>query len=54
MRLEEVLEATRERLEARGAEFIGPTHRWEPTGEAWAHFRAPDGNVYELKYMGSR
>lgn len=42
------IEATRSHLEAAGAEFIGPVHHWEPTGEAWTHFRAPDGNVYEL------
>jgi hypothetical protein len=48
------LEAGRERLEAGGAEFIGPIQRWEPTGEAWSHFRAPDGNVYELTQRGRR
>jgi catechol 2,3-dioxygenase-like lactoylglutathione lyase family enzyme len=42
------IEAARARLTSAGAEFIGPIHRWEPTGEAWTHFRAPDGNVYEL------
>jgi predicted enzyme related to lactoylglutathione lyase len=42
------LEAARRRVEGGGAELIGPVHEWEPTGEAWAHFRAPDGNVYEL------
>ncbi len=42
------IESARERLEAGGAQFIGPIHHWEPTGEAWSHFRAPDGNVYEL------
>jgi predicted enzyme related to lactoylglutathione lyase len=42
------IDAARARLEAGGAEFIGPVHRWEPTKEAWSHFRAPDGNVYEL------
>ena len=46
------IEAARKRLEAGGAEFIGPIHTWEPTGEAWSHFRAPDGNVYELKSEG--
>ena len=35
-------------LEAEGIEFIGTIHEWEPTGEAWSHFRAPDGNVYEI------
>jgi predicted enzyme related to lactoylglutathione lyase len=44
----EDIEAARARLEEGGAEFIGPIHHWEPTGEAWSHFRAPDGNVYEL------
>jgi catechol 2,3-dioxygenase-like lactoylglutathione lyase family enzyme len=40
----------REVLEARGVEFVGPVHEWEPTGEAWSHFRAPDGNVYEITH----
>jgi hypothetical protein len=44
------IEAARAELTSGGAEFIGPIHRWEPTGEAWSHFRAPDGNVYELTY----
>jgi predicted enzyme related to lactoylglutathione lyase len=44
------IEAARTDLTSGGAEFIGPIHRWEPTGEAWSHFRAPDGNVYELTY----
>ena len=42
------VETAREVLEAEGIEFIGPVHEWEPTGEAWSHFRAPDGNVYEI------
>jgi len=42
------VESARERLEAECIEFIGPVHEWEPTGEAWSHFRAPDGNVYEI------
>ena len=37
-------------LEAEGIEFIGPVHEWKPTGEAWSHFRAPDGNVYEITH----
>ena len=37
-------------LEAEGIEFIGPVREWEPTGEAWSHFRAPDGNVYEITH----
>jgi predicted enzyme related to lactoylglutathione lyase len=48
------IEAARERLEAGGAEFIGPIQRWEPSGEAWSHFRAPDDNVYELTQKGTR
>jgi catechol 2,3-dioxygenase-like lactoylglutathione lyase family enzyme len=42
------VKSTRRVLEAKGVEFIGPVHEWEPTGEAWSHFRAPDGNVYEI------
>ena len=37
-------------IEAEGIEFIGSVHEWEPTGEAWSHFRAPDGNVYEITH----
>jgi predicted enzyme related to lactoylglutathione lyase len=48
------IEAARGRLEAGGAEFIGSIQRWEPTGEAWSHFRAPDGNIYELTEKGNR
>jgi catechol 2,3-dioxygenase-like lactoylglutathione lyase family enzyme len=44
------VETARGALEARGIEFIGPVHVWEPTGEAWSHFRAPDGNVYEITH----
>lgn len=40
----------RANLEAKGIEFIGPVHVWEPTGAAWSHFRAPDGNVYEITH----
>lgn len=43
--------AARAEMEARGAEFIGPVHRGkagETWGEAWSHFRAPDGFVYAL------
>ena len=46
------IDAAREHLQARGAEFIEPIQRWEPTGDAWSHFRAPDGNVYELTQRG--
>ena len=40
--------AARAELEASGlVEFFGPPQSW-PGGTAWQHFRAPDGNVYEL------
>lgn len=40
------VDAARPRLEAGGATFIGETRRY---GEmAWAHFRGPDGHVYEI------
>jgi hypothetical protein len=44
------VESARGVLEAKGIEFIGPVHEWEPTGEAWSHFRAPDGNIYEITH----
>jgi catechol 2,3-dioxygenase-like lactoylglutathione lyase family enzyme len=44
------VESARGSLGAQGIEFIGPVHEWEPTGEAWSHFRAPDGNVYEITH----
>jgi catechol 2,3-dioxygenase-like lactoylglutathione lyase family enzyme len=38
--------ATRARMAAAGIEFIGDAqHNGEAT---WIHFRAPDGNIYEL------
>ena len=42
--------SARKLMEADGIEFIGPVHEWEPTGEAWSHFRAPDGSVYEITH----
>ena len=48
------VESARGSLEARGIEFIGHVHEWGPTGEAWSHFRAPDGNVYELTHGPKR
>ncbi|HET8873922.1 MAG TPA: VOC family protein [Gaiellaceae bacterium] len=36
----------RAELESRGIEFIGPIRTG--AGSSWSHFRAPDGNVYEL------
>jgi predicted enzyme related to lactoylglutathione lyase len=39
--------AAQAEMEAAGIEFFGqPTA--SPDGYAWSHFRAPDGNVYEI------
>jgi catechol 2,3-dioxygenase-like lactoylglutathione lyase family enzyme len=46
--LVEDVEAARAEMEAKGVEFLGPTE-WH-NGSAWAYFRAPDGNVYELTH----
>lgn len=46
--------AARGFLEARGIEFIGSVHQSELAGEAWSHFRAPDGNVYEITQRPER
>jgi predicted enzyme related to lactoylglutathione lyase len=40
------IEAAHRELEAAGAEFIGAVGRGG--GMAWAHFRGPEGFVYEL------
>ena len=39
------LDAARSRLHQRGFELLGTM------GPSWQHFRAPDGNVYELKLV---
>jgi catechol 2,3-dioxygenase-like lactoylglutathione lyase family enzyme len=41
------IEAGRAELERAGVELLGPLGGAPETGR-WAHFRAPDGNVYEL------
>jgi len=41
------IEAARDELERAGVELLGPLGGTKETGQ-WAHFRAPDGNVYEL------
>ncbi len=41
------IEAARDELERAGVELLGPLGGTAETGQ-WAHFRAPDGNVYEL------
>ena len=40
------VESARAELEGAGVEFIGPTHSED--GYRWAHFRGPDGHVYEV------
>jgi catechol 2,3-dioxygenase-like lactoylglutathione lyase family enzyme len=41
--------AARAEMESHGIEFIGPIETAED-GNAWTHFRAPDGFIYELTY----
>ncbi len=43
------IEQARQELVSSGIELIGALVRSEE-GYAWQHFRAPDGNVYELTY----
>jgi len=45
-RVDDVAAAQAE-MEAAGVEFFG-TPESAPGGYAWSHFRAPDGNVYEI------
>lgn len=40
------VDGTRDRMEEAGIEFLWPTQR--DGDSAWAHFRGPDGAVYEL------
>jgi catechol 2,3-dioxygenase-like lactoylglutathione lyase family enzyme len=42
--------AARERLIAAGAQFIGEPQR--DGGAVWNHYRAPDGNIYEIMQRG--
>ena len=48
--LVEDIDSARAELEAQGIEFIGSTEKAED-GNAWAHFRAPDGFIYELTHV---
>ena len=43
------IHAARLEMESQGIEFIGPIEVAED-GNAWSHFRAPDGFLYELTY----
>ena len=47
--LVEDITSARAEMEAQGVEFIGPIE-WADDGNAWSHFRAPDGFIYELTY----
>ena len=42
--------SARAEMESQGIEFIGPIETAED-GNAWSHFRAPDGFIYELTYV---
>jgi predicted enzyme related to lactoylglutathione lyase len=44
------VDAARSELESAGTEFLAPTKN--EGGYKWAHFRGPDGNVYEVAGMG--
>lgn len=48
--LVEDIDLARAEMEAHGIEFMAPTEKAED-GNAWAHFRAPDGFIYELTYV---
>ena len=41
--------SARAEMESQGIEFVGPIETAED-GNAWSHFRAPDGFIYELCY----
>ena len=47
--LVEDIEQARNELVSAGIELVGPLVRTKD-GYAWQHFRAPDGNVFELTY----
>ena len=49
----EDITAARAEMEARGIEFLDPIHTAED-GNAWTHFRAPDGFIYSLTYVPGR
>lgn len=47
------VDAARRQLEDRGVEFVH-SGRDDDAGVAWAHFRAPDGNLYEITHHRPR
>lgn len=48
----EDIEAAKKELEGTGIEFIGDIGGSKERSR-WAHFRGPDGNIYELKWHAS-
>jgi predicted enzyme related to lactoylglutathione lyase len=46
------IEAATRRIEAAGGMFLAPMGH-DGEGNHWAHFRAPDGNVYEITQRDS-
>ena len=46
--VDDIFEA-KKAMEVKGIEFIGEIEG-DPRRSLWAHFRGPDGNVYELKW----
>jgi catechol 2,3-dioxygenase-like lactoylglutathione lyase family enzyme len=45
--VDDIVAAREELARTEGVELLGELHTL-PDGYAWQHFRAPDGNVYEL------
>jgi hypothetical protein len=45
--------AVRQNMEGAGIEFIGDIDG-NPERSLWAHFRGPDDNIYELKWVAPR
>jgi len=51
--LVEDIYASKTRMEQASIEFIGDIDG-NPERSLWAHFRGPDGNVYELKWVNKK
>jgi catechol 2,3-dioxygenase-like lactoylglutathione lyase family enzyme len=51
--LVEDMDEARDRLREAGLELIGDVRKGE-RGYAWQHFRAPDGNIYEIVFDPQR
>ena len=46
--VEDMAEARSELEDSGLVQFFGPTVKADSGGWSWAHFRAPDGNIYEI------